>query len=101
MFVRSCRISILFLRVLGFIGALLILFIFFGRLRLLRLLFIDTFHFILKLALGSSSFLSLLITSDLANFVACLHLILDAVNAVFNIAARFQSCLFISFAQAD
>ena len=56
MFVRSCRISILFLRVLGFIGALLISFIFFGRLRLLRLLFIDTFHFILKLALGSSSF---------------------------------------------
>ena len=51
MFVRSCRISLLFLRVLGFIGALLISFIFFGR-----LLFIDTFHFILKLTLGSSSF---------------------------------------------
>ena len=56
MFVRRCRISLLFLRVLGFIGALLISFIFFGRLRLLRLLFIDTFHFILKLTLGLSSF---------------------------------------------
>ena len=51
MFVRSRQISFVFLSVLGFIGALLISFIFSGR-----LLFIDTFHFILKLTLGSSPF---------------------------------------------